>query len=177
MPTLEQIQSQITNLDNISKFGGKKEIKELPNILWEDEVVQKLEEGIYKGGLGLLVATNKRLIFIDKGMFSLKVEDFGYDKITSIEYKKGLLMGDITIYASGNKAEITSMGKNECQNFAEFIRANLGNMNKEQKNETSPKADNNSDDVVSKLERLAVLKEKGILTDEEFLVQKVKILA
>ena len=54
MPTLEHIQSQITNLDNISKFGGKKEIKELPNILWEDEVIQKLEEGFYKSGTGIL---------------------------------------------------------------------------------------------------------------------------
>ncbi|EFU69158.1 phage protein [Aliarcobacter butzleri JV22] len=176
MPTLEQIKSQITNLDNISKFGGKKEIKELPSILWEDEIIKKLEEGMYKNGIGLLVATNKRLIFVNKSIFSLKVEDFGYDKITSIEYKKGLLMGEITIYASGNRAEITSMGKNEAQNFAEFIRANLGEINKEQKNDTLSKAVSN-DDIVSKLERLVVLKEKGILTDEEFLSQKTKILS
>lgn len=174
MPTLEQIQSQITNLDNISKFGGKKEIKELPNILWEDEVIQKLEEGFYKSGIGILVATNRRLIFVNKGMFSLKVEDFSYDKITSIEYKKGLLVGEITIYASGNRATIENIGKNEAQNFAEFIRANLGNMNKVQKSE--PVA-HDSDDVVSKLERLAVLKEKGILSEDEFLTQKAKILA
>lgn len=174
MPTLEQIQSQITNLDNISKFGGKKEIKELPNILWEDEVIQKLEEGFYKSGAGILVATNRRLIFVNKGMFSLKVEDFSYDKITSIEYKKGLLVGEITIYASGNRATIENIGKNEAQNFAEFIRAILGNMNKVQKSETVA---NNSDDVVSKLERLAVLKEKGILSEDEFLTQKAKILA
>ncbi len=174
MPTLEQIQSQITNLDNISKFGGKKEIKELPNILWEDEVIQKLEEVFYKSGTGILVATNRRLIFINKGMFSLKVEDFSYDKITSIEYKKGLLVGEITIYASGNRATIENIGKNEAQNFAEFIRANLGNMNKVQNSEIVA---SNSDDIVSKLERLAVLKEKGILSEDEFLTQKAKILA
>ena len=34
-----------------------------------------------------------------------------------------------------------------------------------------------TDDVISKLERLAKLKEQGILTEEEFLVQKAKILA
>ncbi|MBS3938793.1 MAG: SHOCT domain-containing protein [Peptococcaceae bacterium] len=33
-----------------------------------------------------------------------------------------------------------------------------------------------ADDVVSKLERLAALKSQGILTDEEFLDQKRKIL-
>lgn len=33
-----------------------------------------------------------------------------------------------------------------------------------------------ADDVISKLERLATLKSQGILTEEEFLEQKRKIL-
>jgi hypothetical protein len=33
-----------------------------------------------------------------------------------------------------------------------------------------------TDDVVAKLERLASLKEKGILTEDEFQMQKAKLL-
>jgi hypothetical protein len=56
---------------------------ELPSILWKDEHIERLVQGSYGGGTGLLVSTNKRLVFVDKGMTKLKVEDFPYDKISS----------------------------------------------------------------------------------------------
>ena len=105
---------------------GRKEIKELPSILWEDENIERLVQGFYNGGLGILVATNKRLIFVDKGLvYGLKVEDFPYDKITSIQYKTGLLMGEITIFASGNKADISNIEKKQTRTFAEYTRARI----------------------------------------------------
>lgn len=66
MPDLEQIKTSIRNIDGASKLLGRKEIKELPSILWEDENIERLVQGFYNGGLGILVATNKRLIFVDK---------------------------------------------------------------------------------------------------------------
>lgn len=112
MPTLEEIQKQIGSLDGASRLLAFKEIKELPKILWEDERVEQIIQGMYNNGNGVLVATNKRLVFVDKGlMFGLKVEDFPYDKITSIQYETGMLMGEITIFASGNKAEIKYLDK------------------------------------------------------------------
>ena len=39
-----------------------------------------------------------------------------------------------------------------------------------------PPADPPQDDVVSQLERLAALKDQGILTEEEFAAQKAKLL-
>ena len=102
MPTLEEIKTQIQHIDGVSKLLGRKEIKELPNILWEDEIVEKMVQGQYNTGIGILVATNKRLLFVDKGLiYGLHVEDFPYDKITSIQYKTGLLYGEIKIFASG----------------------------------------------------------------------------
>ena len=40
----------------------------------------------------------------------------------------------------------------------------------------SARASADTDDFISKLERLAKLKEQGILTEEEFQAQKMKIL-
>jgi hypothetical protein len=86
MPTLEDIKKQVSSLDGTSMLLGRKEIKELPSILWEDECVEQIIQGTYNNGNGILVATNKRLVFVDKGIiFGLKVEDFPYDKITSIQ--------------------------------------------------------------------------------------------
>lgn len=175
MPDLEQIKTSIRNIDGASKLLGRKEIKELPSILWEDENIERLVQGVYNSGLGILVATNKRLIFIDKGLvYGLKVEDFPYDKITSIQYKTGLLMGEITIFASGNKADISQIEKKRTRNFAEYVRARITASKEHASMPLLPLKE--KEDVIIQLERLARLKEQGILTEEEFMEQKRKIL-
>lgn len=175
MATLEEIKQTIKTMDGMSKFLGRRELKELPSILWEDEKVERLVSGIYNGGNGILTASNKRLIFVDKGLLGgLRVEDFPYDKITSIQYKLGILLGEITIYASGNKADITHVDKTLTRNFAEHVRARITSISS---SATTPViATAVSDDIVSRLERLAALKQQGILTDEEFLHQKHSLL-
>ena len=56
---------------------------------------------------------------------------------------------------------------------------NLINATRNTQNETLPPAEQSkpqADDLISQMERLAVLKEKGILSDEEFQQQKQRIL-
>ena len=178
MPTLEQIKAQIKSIDGLSKFLGKREINELPDILWENESVENLIQGMYNNGNGILVATNKRLVFIDKGLvFGLKVEDFPYDKISSIQYSTGLLLGKLTIFTSGNKAVIDNVDKKRVRIFGDFVRNKISSKDTvETPSKQSQQKADTSDDIVSKLERLAKLKEQGILTEEEFTQQKQKIL-
>lgn len=174
MPTLQQIQEQIKNMDGASKFFGKREIKELPNILWEDEVLEKLVQGLYNNGNGILAATNKRLIFIDKGLLGgLKVEDFPYDKISSIQYQTGIMFGKITIFTSGNKALIDQIDKGQVKVFAEFVRARISSP---MENASASNSDTNSFNLTQQLRELAELKDSGILTDEEFQIEKKKLL-
>lgn len=177
MPTLEQIQEQIQQLDNYSKALSFREIRELPNILWEDEVVEKLLQGTYgsRSSIGVLVATNKRLCFVDKGLiYGVRVEDFAYDQITSMEYKTGLLLGEVIIYSAGNRTRIVNCDKVQVQPFVEYVRARTSG----RAEHASVPSQNTSleEDMISRLERLADLKERGILTDEEFQTQKQKIL-
>ena len=174
MPTLDEIKKQISSINETSKLIGRKEIKELPDILWEDEIVENLIQGFYNNGNGILVATNRRLIFIDKGLlYGLKVEDFPLDKISTIQYSTGMLMGKLTIFTSGNKAVIDNVDKKDVRLFGDFVRNKISSKDNTESNSKSIIED---EDVISKLERLAVLKEKGILTDEEFISQKMKIL-
>ena len=175
MPSLEEVIEQIGHMDGGSKVLARKEIKVLPDILWEDENVERLVQGTYENGNGVLVATNKRLMFVDKGITKLRVEDFPYDKISSIQYKTGMMMGTITIFASGNKAEIKNVQKDRCKDFADYVRAR-SSASVEHASAPASAPATGQDDVVSQLERLAKLKEQGILSDEEFATQKQKIL-
>lgn len=179
MPSLDEIQNALKSKEMGVNFLSKKEIKELPNILWENELPELVVQGFYKNGNGLLVCTNSRLIFINKGLMSLKVEDFPLKSISSIQYETGMLLGKLTIFASGNRAEIANVDKNFVRIFAEYVRAKISNSGEQVKIATPtepPTANTSQDDVIAQLERLMVLKEKGILTDDEFVAQKAKIL-
>ena len=171
---LNEIKKQIQELklSNISNYLGRKEINELPQILAESETIDNIAQGTYNNGQGILVSTNRRLVFVDKGLlYGLKVEDFPLDKITTIQYETGLLLGEIKIHTSGNIAKIDNVEKATARAFAEFIRNKLS-----QPKETTAPIINNQPDVYDQLEKLAKLKEQGILTQEEFDTQKKKLL-
>ena len=171
---LNEIKKQIQELklSNISNYLGRKEINELPQILAESETIDNIAQGTYNNGQGILVSTNRRLVFVDKGLlYGLKVEDFPLDKITSIQYETGLLLGEIKIHTSGNIAKIDNVEKATARAFAEFVRNKLS-----QPKETTAPIINNQPDVYDQLEKLAKLKEQGILTQEEFDTQKKKLL-
>lgn len=176
MPTLVEIKSQIKNLDGFESFLGHREINELPNILWDDEKVENIIQGTYNNGNGILIATNRRLVFVNKGLiYGLEVEDFAYDKISSIQYETGIMFGKLSIFTSGNKAIISNVLKAKVRVFGDWVRARITapKDNAIQVPQTNTTSQVN---VIDQLERLGKLKIQGIITDEEFLLQKEKIL-
>lgn len=179
MRTPEQVKIELLSNKLLSKYVDNREVSELHNILMDNEVIERLLDGTYKDGVGLLIATNLRLIFIDKGVFyGLKVEDFTYDKINSIQYSLGFMFGDITIYTHGNQSLIDNVDKENVKEFCDFVRNRIAEIEASKSIQSNTSAPNSSsDDVINKLERLAKLKEQGILTDEEFAQQKMKILS
>lgn len=125
---LNEIKQQIQELKlgGVSNYLGRREINELPSILAPTEYIDNIAQGTYNNGQGILVSTNRRLLFVDKGMlYGLKVEDFPLDKVTSIQYETGLLFGEIKIHTSGNIAKIDNVEKASARSFAEFVRNKL----------------------------------------------------
>ena len=61
----------------------------------------------------------------DQLLYGLKVEDFPYDKITSIQYETGMFFGKVTIFASGNKADINQIDKKQAKDFGDYVRARI----------------------------------------------------
>lgn len=170
---LNEIKAEIKslNLSNVSTFFGRKEINELPQILAENEKIDHIIQGTYNNGNGILVSTNRRLVFIDKGMiYGLKVEDFPLEKISSIQYETGLILGKVKIHTSGNIASIDNVEKASSRIFAEFVRNKLSKPKE-------PIAQNSQEpNVLEQIEKLGKLKDSGILTEAEFSEQKAKLL-
>lgn len=163
------------------KFVGRREVKELPNILWDDEEVLDLVQGFYNNGTGILVATQKRLLFVDKGLLGgLKVEDFPLDKISSLQYSTGMLLGEITVFTSGNKAIIKNVDKVQTRTFSEGVRARIESRSASVKASAPPPAATagsaSNAGLIDELAKLGALKTQGLLSEDEFSAAKKRLL-
>lgn len=169
---LDEIKEELEQLDINPTFFARKEIRELPNILSEDEKIVYLVEGRNKITTHhiVLVATDRRLIFVDKEfMYGLKVEDFSYSKISSIQYETELMLASIDIHVSDDIVEIDGVGKYDAELFCEKVRNFMSRPEEYFQNKSEPS-------TLDRLEQLGRLKESGVLSEEEFNEQKKKLL-
>ncbi|CAM5712098.1 hypothetical protein STAFG_1753 [Streptomyces afghaniensis 772] len=160
-----------------SSFGAKREIQRLPEVLWEGETVEMLATGVYGKGNGLLAMTNQRLVFYFHGVMSQKVEDFPYSRISSVQWSGGMLMGTLTVFASGNKAEIKQVPKDQGKALADHLRMKISASGAPvapmppASSATSP-----ATDIASRLTTLDQLRAAGAITDAEYRDRRTKIL-
>ncbi|MBM9501879.1 PH domain-containing protein [Leptospira sp. 201903071] len=167
---LEQI--KLLPIDNLSTLLGRQEISELPNILAQNEKLNNLIQGKYNDREGILVSTNNRLIFIDKGLiYGLKVESFPLDQINSIQYETGAIYGTVIIHTAGNTARIDRIFKLQARKFSESVQSLISN-----KSKNGDRVNPIESDIYDKLEKLGTLKDKGILSESEFAKEKEKLL-
>jgi hypothetical protein len=122
---------------------------------------------------GIFIATEKRLVFYAKKMFGFDLESLPYSNISSIEMSKGFMGHSIAFFASGNSAKMKWINEGDVPAFVEYVRGRIGK--KEAPAATSTEAV--EPDVVGQIQKLAELKEAGILTEEEFSSKKQELLA
>ena len=122
MPTLEEVQAQIKLLGEVDTFGTKKEIRYLPEILSNDETILSLTSGLMDGNTWLIVCTERRVIFLDKGMiYGLKQRETPLEKINSVEQKTGMMFGSIGIWDGAAHMEIKNVMKKTVKPFVEAV--------------------------------------------------------
>ncbi|HCN50043.1 MAG TPA: hypothetical protein DIT10_13310 [Chryseobacterium sp.] len=169
---LDEIKDELEKLDINPTFFARKEIHELPDILSVDEKIVYLVEGRNKINNHhiILVATDRRVIFVDKEfMYGLKVEDFSYSKISSIQYETALLLASIDIHVADDVVEIDGVGKYDAELFCEKVRNFMAHPEEYVQAKTEPT-------VLDQLEQLGRLKENGFLSEDEFNEQKKKLI-
>ncbi|MEM6718834.1 MAG: PH domain-containing protein [Bacteroidota bacterium] len=182
MPTIDEIKSQIKNIGHLNmldKLFGFNEIKELPNIIQDDERIENIIQGEFSGGNGILVATNNRLIFLNKKLFgSLKLEEITYNEINKIHFSKILFLGKIVVHTTNKRVAISDVADITVgRRFVASIEEKIASLtNDASKDAEVTQKSGSTNDTLAQLERLGKLKAKGLLTEEEFNSQKSKIL-
>lgn len=172
--TYDEIMKRLKELGTVDLFGTKKEVKELPNVMYDGETLEYLMSGFLDGSTWLITCTNKRVLFLDKGMFfGCKQLEIPLEKINSIEAKKGLFLGSIAIWDGASVMKIDQVQKKALQPFVTAVNTAREGCKKQF---SSPSVVPVENDYIDQLEKLAELKEKGIITQEEFETKKKQIL-
>lgn len=172
---LKREYKRIANEIGDDQFFTKRELNHLPSVLSDGEQVLAFTSGLMDGNTWLITLTDRRIIFLDKGMiYGLKQTAIDLDKVNAVSGETGLMFGKIAIEDGASQRVIKNVWKRTVVAFTNKVR-DVMEARKLSLRQSHGSA--SGDDVVSKLERLAALHEKGILSDEEFAQQKSRLLA
>ncbi len=97
------------------------ELRELPNLLRDKEVVKKAIYGSYEGGWAMMVATDKRVIFLDRKLFRSKVQYLAYRNIFSFDYSSDILYGQLELHARGAKIRLSRIRRKYLVDFCRYL--------------------------------------------------------
>ena len=100
------------------RFFTKKQLRYLPEILLEREQVVAFSSGMMDGKTWLIALTDKRIIFLDKGMlYGLKQTSIPISKISSVSGETGMMFGKITISTGSDEKCISKVWKKTVRPF------------------------------------------------------------
>lgn len=112
MVSTKSIEKQLKRVGFNYHGWGRTEARELRNIILPDEEIFECVNGIYEGGFALLLATDVRVLLVDKKPLNyLTVEDLRFDMINEIDYNHRLIGANIKVSAGNKNLKFTSINQ------------------------------------------------------------------
>ena len=104
----------------------------LPEVIHEDEHIEaaifgrhKELQGFFGAVEGMLVATDKRVIFIDHRPGYTTMDEFTYDVISGVNITKAVYNASVTLYTKVSNYRLSYVGKESAKKFANYIEERL----------------------------------------------------
>jgi hypothetical protein len=172
------ITSAIERLGRLSRMFGRREVRHLHNLLRSSETVFAVGEGKHDNDIGLIVMTNERLFFFEKSFnHREKVEEFAIPAITSMAVSKKRTGETLRVQVGLAAAEITNMMHGQGDDIRRAYQHVLDIGRTSAAPPTSPTVlPAAAEDPIGQLERLAALRDQGIVTADEFEHKKAELL-
>lgn len=122
MVSTEVVRRQIKNLAVSMPFWYNPELRELPRIMREGEIIQLMVFGRYEGGTALLCATNYRILLVDKKPMFLTVEDIRYDMVAEVDYAHYFLGATMHVRSFSKDFKFKSFRQLELRKFTSHVQ-------------------------------------------------------
>lgn len=151
----------------------KKEVKYLYEALNPNEKVYGVTNGNMDGNTWIIACTDKRILFVDKGLlYGVRHAEILIDKITSITYKSGLVLGEINIQCGSETKSIKNVSKLSTAPFVDVVHKSMELFN----NQKPIEIQNQPVSVADELLKFKSLLDAGLITESDFEKQKEKLL-
>lgn len=125
MKSLGDVELALSRLGVKNQFFGRAEIKELRHLLTDDEIITNAATGRYENGFCLIVATDRRLLLIDKKMWFLSIEDVRFDMITELDYCARLLDATLSVRTINKVMRVTSFRPKLLRELTTYLQARV----------------------------------------------------
>lgn len=136
---------------------------------------------------GILIATDRRVVFYAKKLGGFDLESFPFGNISSFEHGKSMMGHHIAFHASGNKVQVKWL--TPPNDFAAFLDVVKSAMNAKHVVQAGPDSvqpevltgplappASSASNVLATLKQLGELRDGGVVTIEEFEAKKAELL-
>lgn len=118
----DRVRTALKRVGMFNRYFGQAEVRELAQVLTSDEQIIGAVNGRYEGGFGMLVATDRRLLLIDKKMMFLNLEDIRYDMISQVVFSARLIDATIVVHTLNTLLRFTTLRQNSLRRLTSFMQ-------------------------------------------------------
>lgn len=166
---------------SVSKKYEKYLVAARPHLETEEKVIAGVL-GAYEAKMlgdtvtryGILLATDRRVVFFSKKLTGYEMESFPYPNVSSFEQGKNMMGHTIRLFASGNQVDIKWIpAGSELQQLTQEVKRRMHQPTSVSISSPVPES---TDDVFDQLSKLGQLRDTGVITDAEFEAKKSVLL-
>lgn len=170
------LKSAVERLGKAGRLFGRQEVSHFHNLIRSTEHVLELGQGRVGDKQGIVVLTTERLFFYERGLMgSESTQEFALPAIQALGVSKKLTGERIEVAHSGTKAEITNLQHGQADSIVRAFHTHK--RNEAPARGPAQPASATTPDPFEQLQKLAQLRDAGILTPEEFETKKAEILS
>ena len=122
MVSLRHVDAQLAKVGMRNRFFARPEVKELCHILAPNEVIKHAVNGHYDGGFALFIATDRRLLLIDKKPWFLTMEDIRYDMVSEVDFFARLIDSSVSLNMINKKLHFTTWRQEKMRKMVSYIQ-------------------------------------------------------
>lgn len=122
MADLKTLEERLKEIGCNFRFWGRAELRELANVLMPNEIVEHCVNGQYQAGFAMLVATDQRVLLIDKKPMYLSLEDIRYDMMSEVDFNHRLLDASIFICTPTKSLRFVAYNQARLRKLFHFVQ-------------------------------------------------------
>lgn len=174
MDTSDKVKQELIAAKVFDLTFVKKEIKALPEVLDDTEIIKYACSGVLDGHTWLVVCTNKRVIFLNKNMvFGMDQKEIPLSVINAVSYSKQLVSGTVSITNGANVTGIEKINAIAAPIMAKTIREQMTAIKSPTQSQAVVQS---TPDVPDEIRKYKQLLDDDIITQEEFDAKKKELL-